>query len=238
MKLTITFLFWSLSLSCHLSSQDADFQGLLQNYRKDYLIQYPILGSQFGQGEVDHLLPIADAAYRERERMMYEHYMEEIKQVAPSRLNSTLQGEYHRLWRELEQGWKRAQSNETYWQDPTLYDAGLAIKYILEREDLSIRQRMANIYKRLQQIPPYYEAAKKNIQKAKIRQLNLALRLNRAGFSYLRKDLRTQAQKSVLSSQEQQRFMEKLRLAELAIKDYIAFCNSLIFDHYDRERYE
>ena len=102
------------------------------------------------------------------------------------------------------------------WQ-ASRYDVGPTLQHLQasEPEQLPLA---------LSQVPIYYEAAKINLDSADLNELNMAIRFNIATFRWL-----TNLEKAP-------EFRSIAYPAKLAVKDFVAYCNSMVFEYYDNER--
>lgn len=75
----------------------------------------------------------------------------------------------------------------------------------------------------LSQVPNYYSAAKVNLDSTDLNELNMGIRFNIATYRWL-----TRLEKVP-------EFQGITYPAKLAVKDFIAYCNSMVFEFYDQE---
>ena len=150
-----------------------------------------------------------------------EELSKQIKQEALSEKAQILK-------QELEQ---YAPSILAHQQDPSLYNLAGRMKVVLANTEAPFPQRIDQIAKLLQIAPSYYEAAKNKLLPSSIPQLELAIRKQSLGLRFLQQELPDSLAQLDWAPQDHASFSGLQNGAQLAIKDYIAWCNSQIMDY-------
>jgi hypothetical protein len=94
-------------------------------------------------------------------------------------------------------------------------------------------QRLIDINRRLEMAEPYYQAAKFNLRRPSPERSQLASQKQILGLRLLSVDLPDSIRLSSLKREQYQYLLTTSRAAHLQIKDYIAFCESIWFEHLD-----
>lgn len=157
-------------------------------------------------------------------------YQLELQQLERGTLNEEEKRHLDSLARGLR---ARTQDWMQYQKDPARYSLGATIKRRLSQQDQSLEEKLRSIETCLDQAGPYYRAAKENIQAPAPERIRLATQKQVLGLRLLTQELPDSIRKAPLDEPNKQKLRRKLDEARLHLKDYIAFCESLWFEHLD-----
>lgn len=117
--------------------------------------------------------------------------------------------------------------------DPALYNIGEHWKRSLANRVRPLNERLNIIKIQMELSSDYYNAAKRNLQKPNPDRTGDALQSQLLTLDFLDTELTAALQAAALSLQEKEAFQQVLTKARMEVKDYLAFCRSLQFEHRD-----
>lgn len=117
--------------------------------------------------------------------------------------------------------------------DPALYNIGEHWKRSLANRVRPLNERLNIIKIQMELSSDYYNAAKRNLQKPNPDRTGDALQSQLLTLDFLDTELTAALQAAALSLQEKEAFQQVLTKARIEVKDYLAFCQSLQFEHRD-----
>lgn len=97
-------------------------------------------------------------------------------------------------------------------------------------ENYSLEEQFSQIISRLEEMPTYFSKAKEVIKKPTKEKLENAIYQYSKDFFYLKNELSLLIRKPDILKEDQIDFSQKNEKAQLAIKDFIAFLNSQLFE--------
>lgn len=104
----------------------------------------------------------------------------------------------------------------------------------VENENYSPEEQFLQIISRLDEIPVYFTKAKELIQKPTKENLENAIQQYSQDYFYLKNELPLLLRKPDILKEDQIDFSQKNEQAQLAVKDFIAFLNSQLFEINDK----
>ncbi len=147
-----------------------------------------------------------------------------------STLEPTHQQEWNKIAQELA---SRKKELEQLRSDPSLYNIGGRAKVILANAKTPLNQRLTQIDAQLAKFKSYYDIAKANLRHPDIEKTQLAIRKQLLTLQFLQTELTDSLNRSTFAEPQQQKIVQHRTQAQIAVKDYIAFCRSIIFEHND-----
>ncbi len=119
---------------------------------------------------------------------------------------------------------KELKTNE--W-DPSEYNVCGSFAEILNGNYDNLETRLKAFNAKMDGIPAYYEAAKKNVKNPTLEHTELAIAQNLGGSSVFQDDLKNTLEKSKLSDAEKKQMLEKAAVSVKAITDYADWLKKL-----------
>jgi len=168
---------------------------------------------------------ILDSALARNKR--YQHRLSILEE---SKLSESTLEERNSVLRTLKENdliWRQWQT------DPALYNLSGEVKRLLNQHSLPLNERLVAINQSLNQAKPYYQAAKANLSLPVPERSQLAAQKQISGLRLLSEELPDSIRIASLASTTNQQMLSNSRKAHLQIKDYLAFCESLWFEHMD-----
>lgn len=158
------------------------------------------------------------------------YYRSRLKAIEKTQLDETRKEQLDSLLQILEE-------RQIYWErwqrDPSLYDLSGSIIFLLEQKDWPLEKRLRHIDQYLLKAPAYYKAAKENLKFPDSSLLELAAQRQVRSLRLLSVDLLGFIEIADLEEEEARQFRVNVQNVYVAVKDYLAFCESLWFEHFD-----
>lgn len=146
--------------------------------------------------------------------------------------NSTLKPSHQNEWNKISQELAfRKKEVEQLRHDPSLYNIGSRAKAILANTKLPLDQRFTQIDMQLAKAKVYYDIAKKNLRQPDIEKTELAIRKQMLTLQFLQTEWADSLNRTIFTEPQHQKIVQNCTQAQVAVKDYIAFCRSIIFEY-------
>ena len=226
-KLFVPIFAISLLFSCNKSSksnEDKALDGKFDKYKDGFVTSLwkinPGWASGVGYHKYDSILSIPDANEEKRQLEFVNAQLDSLKQYNVENLSDNNKTDFHMIKNQLEGtifSIKELKSSE--W-NPSEYNVCGAFAEILNGKYDSLEVRLRAFNAKLNNVPAYYEAAKKNIKNPTIEHTELAIAQNLGGSSVFDTDLAAALQQSKLSAAEKTEILDKAKIAKKAIADY------------------
>ena len=113
--------------------------------------------------------------------------------------------------------------------DPSFYDIGAYLRTTLAQSDPS-EKHMEYIASQLERTKAYYAAARVNLRPTETEKINNAIDIQRNTLLFLQNELPDSIQAAALKPEQKTALLEAVQQSRLEVKDYIAFCRSLLFE--------
>lgn len=114
--------------------------------------------------------------------------------------------------------------------DPSLYNLPGYCKKLLVKEDISLPEKLGYVQDYLRDSESYYTAAKQLVEDPLPNKTLLAIQKHLFGLNFLQKELSDSLYEANLVPELRQSFRIDLERTRLAVKDYLAYCESLYFE--------
>lgn len=115
-------------------------------------------------------------------------------------------------------------------RDPSLYNLPGYCKKLLVTADVSLPEKLGFIQDQLRGSDEYYEAAKLLVDNPQPNKTLLAVQKHLFGLHFLQKELTDSLSQARFVPELRQSFRTDLERTRLAVKDYLAYCESLYFE--------
>ncbi len=115
-------------------------------------------------------------------------------------------------------------------RDPILYNLGGELKSTLSNDSVPLAARLERMSRQLALAPTYYADAKDCLTLPDTTRLELAIRKQLYALQWFNTDLKDSLQIAALPPASRDTLEQRLQRARIAVKDYIAFCRSLLFE--------
>ncbi len=224
---TVTLLF-----SCNKSNKaDNSLDQKFDRYKEGFITNlwkvYPGWSSSVGYHKLDSILLIPNAAEEKRQLDFANTQLDSLKQYDIQSLSDNNKTDFQMIKNQLEStifNIKELKSSE--W-NPSEYNVCSSFAEILNGNYDSLEVRLRTFNTKMNNIPAYYEAAKKKIKNPTIEHTELAIAQNIGGSSVFETDLNTALEKSKLSDAEKKEIKNKAQVSVKAIKGYADWLKNL-----------
>ena len=233
MRTITVLLLVSLLFACKEIKVKSDIE--FDVYKEAFVLRLwemnPSWASSMGYHKFDSVLVVPNEANRTKGQVFVKNELDSLNQFDPKNLS-----EANRIDFELIQNYL----NGSAWEDqffksrewnPSNYNVCGSFAEMLVNNYDSIDKRLRNFSIRLQNVPAYYDAAKKNIKNPTIEHTQLAIDQNRGGLSVFTADLPAALESSGLSAKEKQEILIRSAKAQKAIEGFATWLEKLPNPH-------
>ncbi|MFH6996419.1 DUF885 domain-containing protein [Flavobacterium sp. FlaQc-57] len=233
-KLFVSIFAITLLFSCNKSTksnEDKALDGKFDKYKDGFVTSLwkinPGWASGVGYHKYDSILSIPDANEEKKQLDFVNAQLDSLKQFNIEDLSDNNKTDFQMIKNQLEStifSIKEMKSSE--W-NPSEYNVCGAFAEILNGNYDSLEVRLRAFNTKMNGIPAYYEAAKKNIKNPTIEHTELAIAQNLGGSSVFDLDLKAALDKSKLNAAEKKEILDKAKVSVKAIADYAAWLKAL-----------
>jgi uncharacterized protein (DUF885 family) len=210
-----------------MQSDDSLFDAFKQNFVEDLWKMYPSWASSQGYHKYDSLLVVPNDESRARELAFCKGTSVMLKTLDLSKLSDNNKTDYYMIENQINSTEWAINSFKSYEWNPSNYNICGEFAEMLGNNYDSLDTRLHNFYLKMENIPAYYEAAKKQIKNPTVEHTQLAIDQNLGGASVFETDLNDALKKSHLSTQEKEQITTRAKEAIVAIKDFAAWLKNL-----------
>lgn len=216
----IIYILWLSALFASCTSPEREIRRMEQQM----LLQLPLLFA-------DEVLPVvftpelmdsigvACAAFRAQTHRISQRRLKPVALASLDRANEFLT-QYETLLQTLR-------------TDPSYYNLGGYLKTTLAQEKTPLYWRMPVIKAQMLRSGPYYAAARRNLSRPDPGRARIAVQKHLLTMEFLEGELRDSVSAAGLDPFETEEILGQLYQTRLEVKDYLAFCRSIIFEHRD-----
>ena len=233
-KLFISIFAISLLFSCNKSSKahpDKALDQKFDKYKDGFVIDLwkinPGWASGVGYHKLDSVLVVPDAKETKAELNFANAQLDSLKQYDIESLSDNNKTDFQMIKNQLEATIFSINELKSSEWNPAEYNVCGAFAEILngKYDTPEVRLRAFNI--KMNAIPAYYEAAKKNIKNPTIEHTDLAIAQNIGGSSVFGDDLNAALKQSKLTAAEKKEMQDKAKVSIKAINDYADWLQKL-----------
>lgn len=230
-----TLLLLLFCLGC-TNSTDKRFERFINTYINARYKQFPNWAfKEKNFYKYASVLVIPDKKKLRSDVTFYYNFLNGLKRYDIYDLNEENQIIYQKLETYLEEEFKRITENRAHEWNPEQYNIAPLFNDVLEGEYAPLEQRLKDIIKKMENVPAYYEAAKAAIREPNINKVLNSIEHHEKTYLFFYSKLTDAVYNSSLTASEREEYRHHSANALLAIKDYLAFCESLKFDYYHQK---
>jgi uncharacterized protein (DUF885 family) len=209
---------------------DKEFDGYKERFVAALWKVYPGWASTAGYHAYDSVLVVPDDADRQRQLEFCKVHLDSLKGYDRDKLSDNNKTDHMMMQNQLESTvWGINEFRAHEW-NPAQYNVSEGMAELLNGTYDSLDTRLNSLYLKMQNIPAYYEAAKKNIKTPTAEHRQLAIDQNLGGTSVLEKDLQDALTKSHLDDAKKQAITARAATAVAAMKDYAQWLKEMKVD--------
>jgi len=233
-KLVVSFFAITLLFSCNKSTKSNEDKALdkkFDSYKDVFVTSLwkisPNWASSVGYHKLDSVLIVPNENQRKVELDFANAQLDSLKKFNIDELSDNNKTDFHLIKNQLEStifSVKELKSGE--W-DPSSYNVCSSFAEILNGSYDTPEIRLHAFNAKMNNIPAYYEAAKKNIKNPTVEHTELAIAQNLGGSSVFEGELTEALANSKLSDTEKKEILAKAKVSVKAIADYANWLKNL-----------
>lgn len=187
----------------------------------------PDWATSVGYHKYDSVLIVPDSAAGQTKLAFAKQQLDSLKSFDLARLSDANKIDYHLMENYLHAlQWTINEEKKNEW-DPSSFNVSNTFAFILNENYAPLESRLRSFATRLQNIPAYYEAAKKQIKDPVPELTSLAIDQNNGGLSVFEKDFPDSLKKTGIPAAEQSAMVTSAKTAAKAIRDYATWLKAL-----------
>lgn len=180
-----------------------------------------------GYHKYDGILEVADEAQRAKTLAFVNTQREKLQSFDTKSLSTSELIDY-RLIENLLNSVEWEQTRFRSWQwDPSGYNVAGGFAQIINEDFAPLDERLRSVVSRLENVPAFYDAARKNIKDPTLEHTELALLQNQGAFSVFNDELVAKVAASGLTDAEKALFTQRFDAAVTAINEHISWLETL-----------
>lgn len=233
-KLFVSIFAVSMLFSCNKSaktSTDKASNEKFDHYKSNFVDNlwkvYPGWASGVGFHKFDSLLVIPDENARKAELAFANAQLDSLKQYDIESLTDNNKTDFQMIKNQLEGTIFSINELKSSEWNPSEYNVCGAFAEILNGKYDSLEVRLRAFKAKMNNVPAYYEAAKKNIKNPTIEHTDLAIAQNVGGSAVFEGELNDALAKSKLSETEKKEIQDKAKVSLKAILGYADWLKNL-----------
>ncbi len=233
----ILFFFPFLILfSCNQISEETRFQSLTERYTEARYLQFPDWASSVNHHEYDHILVIPSETKLADDLLFCQQYLDSLSAIKKDQLSLESQESLLDHQEQLQAIIQQISKKNNFNSDATFYNVQGPFRYLLQSQHAPLKKRLFTINKKMQSIPSYYRTAKRNLTRPKQETIDQAIEEHLNTFAFFQQTMRDSLFSAKLDQTDRKKFLRNLNKSQDAIKDYVAFCNSIQFEFANQNR--
>ncbi|MFH6988053.1 DUF885 domain-containing protein [Flavobacterium collinsii] len=233
-KLFVSFFAITVLFSCNKSGKsngDKELDTKFDTYKDRFVTDLwkinPGWASGVGYHKLDSILVVPDASEEKRQLDFANAQLDSLKQFNPEDLSDNNKTDFQMIKNQLEATIFSVKELKSSQWNPSEYNVCGAFAEILNGKYDTPEIRLRAFNAKMNNVPAYYEAAKKNIKNPTVEHTELAIAQNLGGSTVFDVDLAAALEKSKLSSLEKKEMLNKGIVAKKAIADYVDWLKKL-----------
>jgi uncharacterized protein (DUF885 family) len=208
-------------------SVNANFETYSNRFLNTLWKEEPEWATQQGYHVYDSFLVIPDEASRKASLQFANASLDSLKAFDTKALTPSHFTDYKMIENYLNSKKWQIESLKQYSWDPSAYNVTGLVAFMLASNDQPLDVRLQNIYKRMQQIPAYYEAAKTQLINPVDELKALGIDQNLGGLYVFEKDFVDSVKASSFSEEKKYKMMLAAKNAAHAVKGYTDFLKTM-----------
>ena len=239
MKKAIAAIIYCTIICCinaAVAKAPADMDTRFNAYKESFILElwkiYPTWASSVGYHKYDNMLVVPDEQSRAHEMDFCNNNLAILKGFKLNDLADVNKTDYHLIENQLQYTIWTIKAQKTYEWDPSSYNVSSSFADMLGNDYEPLEARLHNFARKMEMIPAYYEAAKKNIKNPTKEHTYLAIEQNMGGISVFTTELDNAIAKAPkLDQADRAKLRVTAERAVAAITGYAAWLRSLPNEH-------
>lgn len=172
-------------------------------------------------------LIVPDDRARATELAQLDQWSKQLHRIDPAALSASVRADWALLDNSFTTDrWVLTEYRSWQW-NPATYNVADPFALVLSLEYAPLDARLRTFLRRLDKVPAYYAAAKRNVQKPTREHTKLAIEQNRGALGVFGDDLNEKISASRLTAAERSLFTQRVAAARAAIEGYVAWLETL-----------
>ncbi|KLT70415.1 DUF885 domain-containing protein [Flavobacterium sp. ABG] len=233
-KLFVSVCAATVLLSCNKSAKTAENTPLdkkFEHYKEGFVTSLweinPDWASNVGYHKFDNVLVIPDSKEEKKQLDFATAQLDSLKQYTIEELSDKNKTDFYMIKNHLEDIIFSAKELKSGEWNPSEYNVCGSFAEILNGNYDSLEVRLRAFNTKMNGIPAFYEAAKKNIKNPTVEHTQLAIDQNLGGSSVFEGELSDALKKSKLTAEEKKEILDKAKVSVKAIADYADWLKKL-----------
>lgn len=228
-SISLAFLLFSCSKNEKVADKNLDkkFDSYKEYFVNNLWKMNPDWASSQGFHKYDSVLIVPNAANRKLQLESSKVQLDSLEKYDLESLSDNNKTDFHMMKNLLESAVFSITELKSFEWDPSGYNVSGSFAEILNGNYDGLENRLRNVNLKMDNIPAFYEEAKKNIKNPTVEHTDLAIAQNLGGISVFENDLKTAVEKSKLSSTEKEEILAKSKTSVKAIQDYVSWLQKL-----------
>lgn len=200
---------------------DEEFERFKNDFIEDLWKTYPGWAASVGYHKYDSVLIIPDEKSRQGELDFAKTVNDKLNKFDLTALNAKNKTDYKLIANFVDGINFSVNEFKSYEWDPATYNVGEAIFNVIDYKQKPLDEKLHAISKKLENVPAFFEAAKKNIKRPTKEHTELAIAQNKGSFYFFDNVFPDSLKASNLTRDEKDVFEKKAKAAKAAIEDYV-----------------
>lgn len=211
------------------SQNPKELKKLLDDFQKEMIIQFPDYAAAMGTAGANEILVIPTKERLKKNRQFCQDYQQVFNKYPDFEKEPELNEKRQETLEVINSLSSRLNGNLAPENNPAYFDVLPALRYRLMQIQNGEDKEKNLFIQTLKKIPDYYETAKEVLENPDMENTSAAISLSTAAFSFIH-DRFPKVINSEPSLEKQQLLTNQQERVLLAIKDYRAFCNSILVE--------
>lgn len=211
--------------------QNVSFDNYKTFFIEELWQTYPGWALGVGKHDFDSILVVPNEESRKKELQFANNHLDSLKKFTLADLSNNNKTDYYLIENLLRGNIWSANELKSYEWNPSNYNVSEAFSLILSTEFDNLENRIDIFYKRMANVPAYFEAAKQKIKNPTIEHTQLAIDQNLGGLAVFETELEDALAKSTIDENTKTQIFKRADEAIAAIKDYADWLKNLKNDN-------
>lgn len=206
---------------------DTPFDKFKQQYIDALWKQNPDWASSVGYHKYDSVLVIPNDANRAGQATFIRSMQGRLASFNVAQLPPLNQIDYHLIDNQLKASLWQIDTLKAYQWDPSSYNVIGNFAFILNEHYAPLATRLKSFYQKMENIPAYYEEAKRQIKNPVVELTTLAIDQHLGGVSVIEKDFVDSLKKTKIPAAEQKLMLARVKTSVAAINSFALWLKDL-----------
>ncbi|WOH35758.1 DUF885 domain-containing protein [Thalassotalea fonticola] len=209
---------------------NVEFEQFAKAFIEEFWRYNPGYAVYVGYYKYDDQLPVIDQQRINEEIAFTKERLAQLMAFDTNKLTANNASDYYILKNQMELQLFTAEELKSHQWDPSNYNVAGVFGVILNTDYKAKDERLRAIFRRMENIPAYYEAAKANITAPTIAHTELAIQQNKGAVSLFTDTIHAAMIESGLNETEKADFNFRLAKSASVINKYIKWCEEKLVE--------